>query len=416
MTALYRFATEAYHTGIAVAGRFGNERARKWTTGRDGQETPPKPTGKKRLWMHCASLGEWEQGRPVLEDLRKNLPEWEVVLTFFSPSGYDRAGQTELAEHVLYLPPDSPENATAWVRDLAPDLAIFVKYEFWYFHLQALHAAGVPTWLVAATFRPEQLFFKFYGSWYREMLQLFTGIITQTKRSKKLLVESTDYPGKRIWVAGDPRMDRTLALTQVPWADETLTQFCAGKPTIFAGSVWPHDLDVWKTAWPQIEEDWQVVFAPHQLQEEEINQMLDDFDGVRYTEVDDVDLTKENVLILDTIGMLSKAYRYGRVAYVGGAFRTGLHSTLEPMAYGLPTIFGPKHKKFPEAQTAVDAGGAFVVTDDEDLIDTLHHLNDNVTWEEAHRAQLEVGQANAGAGSRTADIILQVLAARKRVR
>lgn len=412
MTLLYRLITGAYYRGLALAASLGHERAAKWISGRHDQITPQKKSGTKRLWMHCASLGEWEQGRPVLEALSAELPEWETVLTFFSPSGYERCRDLKLVDHVLYLPKDAPDTAEKWVRELEPDLAVFVKYEFWYYHLRALTLARVPTWLVAASFRPSQLFFKPYGGWYREMLHAFSGIITQTMASRSLLVTYTNFPAKKITIAGDPRMDRTLALTDIPFEDPKIKEFCATGRTIIAGSVWPPDIAVWQAAWPSLEEtDWKIIFAPHQLHEPALQELQSEWDAVRYTKVSVDELSGQRVLILDTIGMLSKVYRYGSVAYIGGGFKTGLHNTLEPMAYGLPTLFGPKHKKFPEAAAAIAAGGAFSILDDEDLIDRLHQLSEPDAYGDASTAQHTLGKASAGAGKRTADIILQSLRA-----
>ncbi|OAV44862.1 3-deoxy-D-manno-octulosonic acid transferase [Lewinella sp. 4G2] len=410
MTPIYRLGTALYHRAIHLYGKLGNQQAAQWVAGREEQITPPKPSGKQRVWMHCASLGEWEQGRPVLDELQRRLPDWEFVLSFFSPSGYEKSKGLDLVDHVLYLPPDSPTNAEAWVRELAPDLALFVKYEFWFFHLQALHRSGVPTWLVAASFRPGQLFFKPYGGWYRRMLPFFTGIILQTEAARQLLNQAGKYPRKRTFVAGDPRMDRTRSLTTIPFSDPLIEAFCARRPTIIAGSVWPQDMAVWEEVWDQVSDHWNIIFAPHQLNEADLALTQVQWKGVRYTTATLKDVASNNVLILDTIGMLSKVYRYGRVAYVGGGFKTGLHNTLEPMAYGLPTIFGPNHEKFPEAAVAIAAGGAFSISDGEDLLNSLHTLQDEELWQEAHQAQMTTSELSAGAGRRTADIVLAGLA------
>ncbi len=191
---LYRLGTSAYFLAIRLAAKLGVGQAKTWVEGRKDQTVPRKRAGRKRIWLHCASLGEWEQGRPVLEALRKQRPEWEAVVSFFSPSGYERLRGTAVVDHVLYLPPDAPSAARDWLDQLQPDVAVFVKYEFWFYHLRALAGAGVPTFLVAAHFRPGQPFFKRYGSLHRKMLGFYTAIITQSAASVDLLNE-LNLPG-----------------------------------------------------------------------------------------------------------------------------------------------------------------------------------------------------------------------------
>ena len=353
--------------------------------------------------MHCASLGEFEQGRPVLEKLRETRPDWKVLLTFYSPSGYERCKNDALADHVAYLPADGPRRAAKWLAEVKPDLAIFVKYEFWFFHLRALHRAGVPTFLVAASFRETQSFFRPWGGWWRRMLGFFTAIIVQTENDKALLTGPGQIAEATITVAGDPRMDRTLQLAQTPFEDLLLKGFTEGPAVnIIAGSVWPEDVACWLKIWPDLPPDYRLILAPHQLHENEIRAWKKSFAALRYTEVSVDNVTGSRVLILDTIGILSRAYRYGNIAYVGGAFKTGLHNTLEPMAYGLPVIFGPRYHKFPEAITAVERGGAVSIGAAEDLLEALTHLNEN----KAGNAQRAFCRENAGAGLRTAEIIL----------
>ena len=409
MTPLYRLGTAAYHAGVRLAGLVGHERAAAWAKGRSAQTTPPKPPGKKRLWMHCASLGEWEQGRPVLDTLRRELPNWEVVISFYSPSGYERSQDVPGVDYALYLPEDTPGKAATWVKTLAPDLAIFVKYEFWFYHLRALRRAGVPTWLIAANFRSSQPFFRFYGGWHRRLLGLFTGIICQTYDSFQLLTQMGEYPEDQSFVGGDPRMDRTLALAQAPFDDPVVAAFAEGRTTIIAGSVWPEDMRVWRAVADDVRAGWAIVFAPHQLHEADLARARVQWGGARYTQTTPEEARREDVLILDTIGILSRAYRYGDVAYVGGAFKTGLHNTLEPMAYGLPTIFGPRYQKFPEATEALNGGGAFTVTTPRELEAVLNQLRDPQNYDRARKAQRDLARENSGSAVRTARIVLNTL-------
>lgn len=361
--------------------------------------------------MHCASLGEFEQGRPVLEALRHAHPDWRVLLTFFSPSGYERCKDTDAADHVAYLPPDGHRNARRWLATIQPELAIFVKYEFWYFHLRALHRAGIPTFLVAGSFRPGQLFFKPWGSWWRRMLGFFTAIAVQTDADQSLLTGPGQLPENRVVVTGDPRMDRTLQLAQAHFTDEIIASFTHKKniTTIIAGSVWPPDVAAWREVFPQLTDHFRLILAPHQLHEAEISEWTKAFGAVRYSTATTEDVTSSRVLILDTIGILSRAYRYGELAYIGGAFKTGLHNTLEPMAYGLPVIFGPKHHKFPEAAEAIRRGGAFSIDDAPQLLSRIRQLDDETTARQASEAQQGLAAANAGAGERTAAAVINRL-------
>lgn len=413
MTFLYRIAISAYHLAIRLAAVFGVERARQWRDGRSSPASatlPPhlrqRPKEEKLLWFHCASLGEFEQGRPVLEALREARPNWKVLLTFYSPSGYERLKDEPLADHVAYLPADGPRRAEKWLAEVRPDAAIFVKYEFWYFHLRALNRAGVPVFLVAASFRATQPFFRPWGGWWRRMLRFFSAIIVQTENDLKLLTGPGRLPPATITVAGDPRMDRTLQLARTPFTDPVLEAFSRPDSfTIIAGSVWPPDVNRWREIWDRLPHHYRLVLAPHQLHEEEIEAWRQAFGAVRYTRATVETAENAGVLLLDTIGILSRAYRYGDMAYVGGAFKTGLHNTLEPMAYGLPVVFGPRHHKFPEAGAAIARGGATSINSVEELFRAVCPTPDA----EAYRAQSELAAESAGAGQRTAEIILRRL-------
>ncbi len=420
MTGLYRVGTAAYHGMIALAARFGHRQARQWVQGR--QEAPSARQIREQIsnqfgtasppvvWVHAASLGEWEQGRPIVEVLRQHHPTWQFVLSFFSPSGYERCKDTDAVHHVTYLPPDGPKRAEEWMSDLRPSLAIFIKYEFWFFHLRALHRASVPTFLVAASFRPKQSFFRPAGDWWRAMLALFTGIITQTEQDRELLTGLGEYPAERAMVGGDPRMDRTLALAQAPFHDPIVEAFAAGGLTIVAGSVWIEDLVIWWPVWQRMPASVRLILAPHQLVEKELAQTQVQWKAERYTKTSADDVAGSRVLLLDTIGILSRVYRYGDLAYVGGGFRTGLHNTLEPLAYGLPTIFGPRHEKFPEAAAAIREGGAFSVGSDAELFAVLEQLQQAGPREVAAEAQRRLAQVSAGAAERTARQVMHWMA------
>jgi 3-deoxy-D-manno-octulosonic-acid transferase len=417
-TFLYYLAISAYHLAIRLAAVFGVQQAGLWVKGRQdpASSTLPlhlRPRQRKNplLWMHCASLGEWEQGRPVLEALRRELSGYTVLLTFFSPSGYVRCKDSEAADFVCYLPPDGPGCAHRWVEEVQPDVAIFVKYEFWFFHLRALHRANIPTFLVAASFRNSQPFFRPWGGWWRKMLRFFSAITVQTPNDQELLSTLGHYPNNNIVVAGDPRMDRTRQLAQTPFSDAILKAFTeAAEVTIIAGSVWPPDIDLWQAVWPKLPDNCRLLLAPHQLHKEEITAWVKSFNALRYTQTEVSTASTSRVMLLDTIGLLSRAYRYGDLAYIGGAFKTGLHNTLEPMAYGLPVLFGPKHHKFPEAGAAIQRGGGFAVQTPEELLHVLERLLVTNARTSASEAQQQLSDQLAGAGERTSSTIMKQIA------
>ena len=406
METLYRTGVGAYHLGLRAAARFGHARAGAWVAGRQRDVTEEimalHAAGRPILWLHVASLGEYEQGLPVLTALREARPDWACVLTFFSPSGYARRHDTPHAEVVTYLPADGPQAARTWQQVLRPRLAIFVKYDFWHYHLAALRAAGVPTFLVAGHFRAGQVFFKPYGSWWRRMLEAFHHLFVQTPGDARLL---NAYGITNVTVAGDPRVDRTAALADGPFEDTRLADFAAGHPVLFAGSVWPPDVKLLLAAWPRLRDRWRLVLAPHQLDEGELTDWQAAFGADRYTGPD----TGSDVLLLDTVGILSRAYRYGCVAYVGGAFGSGLHNTLEPLSYGLPVLFGPKYGRFPEAGRGVAAGGAFCVTTPDAVVAVLDELSSPEGYHRSREAQEAYRAAHSGAGARTAAAILRLL-------
>ena len=404
MAWLYRIGAGAYHLGIRMAAGLGNERAQQWTAGRNQDLSVPigalHAAGRPILWLHAASLGEFEQGRPVLELFREAHPDWAVVLTFFSPSGYQRCHTTELAEVVGYLPQDGAEQAADWMRLLRPRAAIFVKYEFWYFHLHALRRAGVPTLLIAGVFRDTQPFYRWYGEAWREMLDCFVHFGLQTEGDRRLLRQLGHHNAT---VTGDPRVDRTAGLAAAPFTEERLEAFRDGRPLLFAGSVWPADVEIIEGAWPMLRDRWQLVIAPHQMEEVQLRQWQIAFDAERYTEAP----RGGSVLLLDTIGILSRAYRYGSVAFIGGGYggSGGLHNTLEPMSYGLPVLFGPRHHKFTEAGEAVRRGGAFVIGSSHELALKLSELEQASYYHAASSAQRSYLTEHAGAARRTLALI-----------
>lgn len=325
------------------------------------------------IWIHCASLGEFEQGRPIIEALRPAFPNHKILLTFFSPSGYENKKDYSQADFIFYLPWDTPVNARRFVEITKPVLAIFIKYEFWYNYSQALKNRSIPLISASCILRPDQAFFKWYGSVFRKTLHNFHYFFTQNIETQELL-KKLNIPSI---VAGDTRFDRVHQITQAGAAIELAAQFKNNQKVLVAGSCWKDDMDVLS---PFINDHYQqlkFIIAPHEISEAFIAYIEKSISAktIRYSQakegVEDFD-----VLIIDNIGMLSRLYRYGEFAYVGGAFGEGLHNILEAACYGLPIFFGNKnYKKFQEATDLIMRGGAFEVSGYTELRQKYESLN-----------------------------------------
>ena len=314
------------------------------------------------VWFHAASVGEFEQARPLIERLRKEQPQRRIVLTFFSPSGYEMRKDYKLVDKVLYLPFATRKNAKLLLDVLQPSMAVFVKYEFWKPYLKGLHKRGIPTYLISAIFRPGQLFFKPWGKGYRKLLTYFDRLYVQDEASKNLL---SRYGIENVTVAGDTRFDRchtvakeTKRIMEMEWfvTPKALEQ---PKPVIVAGSTWPPDEALF-ARYMEEREGIKLVIVPHELTERHLQQIYQMFEGryVRWSEATKHSLATSRILVVDTMGVLSKLYKYATVAYVGGGFGVGIHNTVEPAVYGIPVLFGPNHGKFREAKGLIAAGAA----------------------------------------------------------
>ncbi|MCM1153166.1 MAG: 3-deoxy-D-manno-octulosonic acid transferase [Muribaculum sp.] len=350
-----------YSAGVAVAS-LRSDKARKFREGHrhvlDRLRKMIEPD-KAYLWVHAASLGEFEQGRPLMERYRRLFPEKRIILTFFSPSGYEVRKNYAGADIICYLPFDFPWSARRFVETVRPEMAIFVKYEFWRNYLNQLRAHGVPTYLVSGIFRPEQKFFRKSGSWYRAWLRNFTHIFVQDEGSRRLL-ESVGFDN--VTVAGDTRFDRVADIRDARKAIPELEAFRQDSPFVFmAGSSWPQDEQVY-APWVLNHKDVKCVIAPHEFDGRRIQDLKDMFRGeaVALSEVKEKGAvpTGKRVMIIDCFGLLSSAYAYADMAYVGGAFGAGLHNINEAAVYGIPVIFGPKYDKFLEAKELTTLGGA----------------------------------------------------------
>ena len=324
---------------------------------------------KKTIWMHAASLGEYEQGVPVLEEIRQCYPEHQIVLSFFSPSGYEVRKNTPLADTVVYLPIDSLRNAMQFIKVLKPSLALFVKYEVWPNYMTALQLAEIPSLLISAVFRPSQIYFKWYGGLMRNSLHKFSHIFVQDSGSLKLIKDS-GY--EHVSLAGDTRFDRVSRLSKhlesLPKEiQEILTAFTSSKPLFVGGSVWPEDVRVLGAALEKTAHSIKFVLAPHKVDKASVETLLKMLpiklqnQIVWLSKTKPQQASKASVLVLDSMGILNQIYPLAQMAYIGGGFKTGLHNTLEAAVYGIPLAIGPKYRKFKEAKDLVALGGIQVI-------------------------------------------------------
>jgi 3-deoxy-D-manno-octulosonic-acid transferase len=413
---LYNTAVRLYQAGIRIAAFF-YPKARLWIEGRRrwrhryGEASAHWAIAGFRprvVWIHAASLGEFEQGRPVAEAIRGQFPDWKIVLTFFSPSGYEVRKNYPHADLVCYLPADTCRNAADFLQIIRPDIAIFIKYEFWANYLFELKKREIPTLLVSALFRERQPFFRWYGGFWRDMLRCYTHIFVQNEPSAKLL---QNIGFQNISISGDTRVDRVLQLAGTAPENQTVAVFAQSATStglLIAGSTWPPDDNLLATAM-QSGCPLKLVVAPHDPSPQAVSRIETLFSGcgkvLRYSQATPTATGQASVLIIDNVGMLNTLYRYGKVAYIGGGFGKGIHNTLEPAAYGLPILFGPRYQKFEEARQFVAAGGAFPVEQAAELTKTLQQLSDPAVYNRASEAVSGYLTQNRGATTQVIDFI-----------
>ena len=370
MGLLYNLGVGIYEVGIRLAAH-KNPKARLWCEGRKGifDNIERRMAGVKGriVWLHAASLGEFEQGRPVIERIKELMPDAVVVLTFFSPSGYEIRKNYQGADHIFYLPSDRPSNVRRFLDAVRPDVAIFVKYEFWLNYLGELRRRNVPTYLISAIFRPSQIHFQPWGCIWRRALDSYNAIFVQNERSGELL-QRAGY--NRSIVAGDTRFDRVATIARAAKRIPIIEHFAMGKPLFVAGSTWGKDEELLIELINR-HPDTRFLIAPHEMDEARMQHLETHVHGgvVRYTRSDESsDFGNAQLMILDTIGLLSSAYSYARWAYIGGGFGVGIHNTLEAATFGLPIAFGPNYHKFLEACEMIECGAAQSVTSTKELL------------------------------------------------
>jgi 3-deoxy-D-manno-octulosonic-acid transferase len=361
-----------------------NKKAQLWIKGRKNWKSKYSQVFEKEtrpvLWMHCSSLGEFEQGLPLFEALKLRYPNHFFLVSFFSPSGYEIRKNHPVADYVCYLPMDSPKNAKEFIELVNPKIALFIKYEFWYYYLRQLHQKEIPTLLISAIFRKDQIFFKWYGQFYKNMLQFFNHIFLQDDRSKKIL--ASIGLSKKIYLSGDTRFDRVISIANAHTINDTIVHFCNNKNTIIAGSTWSEDdkcLHHYAIANPSI----QFIIAPHDIDKERIDECLQFYpNAILYSEYEaaianNLQINNYQTLVIDNMGMLSSLYQYATIAFIGGGFIVkGVHNTIEAAVYGVPIVFGPVYDKYLEAVELVEKEGAFAVAD---LIELEQVLNELIT-------------------------------------
>ena len=395
MQILYNISILVLRVGIGFAALF-NSKAKEWISGRKGQfKSLPDTKGSEVVWFHCASLGEFDQGLPLMQKLKSEKPSIFLLVTFFSPSGMKFFAKREHhADHVMYLPLDRTKNARRFMNHFKPTLAFFVKYEFWSNFIFEAKKSGAKIYNVSGIFRDDHRFFKWYGGFFRKTLKAFDSFFVQNEESKKLL-ESINM--KNVYITGDSRFDRVIDNKKNVAENPIIAAFKNNQPLLIIGSSWPADEKI-ILPWVNSQKG-KVLIAPHNVTKEHVNAILSSLSGsVCYTEADSSNVGDKKVLILDTIGQLANAYSYGTIAYVGGGFSGSLHNILEPAVFGLPVIFGPKHKRFPEAQNFIDLGIGFSVNTTESFSSIFTELT--TTLETVSKETVKFVEKNQGAANR----------------
>ena len=399
MKLIYSLGVVLYTALIYIASPF-SQKARKWTRGRrkwaarlEEYSKSDRPT----IWFHCASLGEFEQGRPLIEKLKERAPETRILLTFFSPSGFEIRKRYEKADLVLYLPPDTPGNARRFLRLARPERAIFIKYEFWYNYLEQLQKSEIPVYLVSGIFRKEQPFFRSYGRFFRKHLAGFRHFYIQDENSASLLKE---IGIDQYTVCGDTRFDRVHEISLKAADIEIIERFKCDEKLVVAGSSWPPDEGIIAGYINTNPDNLKWAIAPHEIDAASISRLesLINVPVIRYSEADKGDLTGSRVLIIDNIGLLSSVYRYASIAVIGGGFGKGIHNILEAATWGIPVMFGPNYKRFREAVNLIGHGGAWSFTTDYDFSTILDRfINEDNFLEKSGRSSLLFIRENLGA-------------------
>lgn len=393
----YRLGISLLGIGVKIHALI-NAKSKKFVEGRRNMfpqlEEKFKSVDQPVVWFHCASLGEFEQGRPVMEAFKKEHPDFFILLTFFSPSGYEVRKNYEMADYIGYMPLDTAENAKRFVEITNPKMAFFVKYEFWHYHLKALSEADCWVYSISAIFRSNQRFFRFYGGFHRNILKQFDHIFVQNKTVASLLKGINLH---NVSVSGDTRFDRVKSITNSVKPQEMFAEFSQDQLVLIGGSTWEPDVKVF-APFLQQNSEWKAIIAPHDISESnlKLHEEVLKIPTSRFSEIKSVAKAETRVILIDNIGMLSSLYQYGEIAFIGGAYGDGLHNTLEAACFGLPVFFGnKKYRKFQEALDLLDHKAAFKVANAQEFLSIMN--SDDFKIEESSQKALEYVSQNIGA-------------------
>ncbi len=405
MSILYSLSIFLYTILIRLAAVF-NPQARAFIKGRKKQfKRMRKAVGPhdEIIWFHCASLGEFEQGRPVIEAFRKTFPHYKILLTFFSPSGYELRKDYPLADYVFYLPMDKKRNVNQFLGIFRPQLAIFIKYEFWFNYLEGLNKNKIPVFLVSGIFRKNQHFFQFYGKWFRRQLQKISWFFVQNQTSSDLLDSIQIYHHE---ISGDTRFDRVMQIKKTAGKLPKVVEFKQTQKLLIAGSTWPPDEEILFRFLKAKNQNIKLIIAPHKIDDGHIKTIENQFKAfhpVLYSRASESKLKQAGVMIIDQMGLLSAMYQYAELAYVGGGFGVGIHNLLEAAVYGIPVIFGPNYQRFQEAHDLLASHGGFSIQTADEFIDICSRL---LNTPDLYKASCKAAETYVTDNAGATDIVL----------
>ena len=400
MNILYSLAIRLYSAGIALASFFGNKKARLWWKGRKNQWENLKSINKddEWIWFHVSSLGEFEQGLPVIEGLKQKFPERKILLTFFSPSGYEPRKNFHLADKVAYMPSDTLHNAKKLAKNFNIKAAFFVKYDFWFNYMKVLHDNDIPLYYISTLLHKNHYFFKFYSSWFRKQLRNVTHYFVQNDETASLL---RSIGIDEVTITGDTRFDRVYDIARQSQSFPEIEDFIGDRQCIIAGSSWPTDERFLLPFVERMPDNYCMIVAPHDISDSHIKQITSQLDNYQlYSQQSTADSQQPTakVLVINTIGILKKIYKYARFAYVGGGFMSSIHNTQEALVFGCPVVIGPKYHRFVEAVDLVKLGGMFSVNNQQELDDIFSRLmNDEAFYQQASGKCNDYVQLSVGA-------------------
>lgn len=399
MRFLYSIAIRCYSGLISLASACGNRKAQLWSKGRVGQWDKLKSDNAEEwIWFHVSSLGEFEQGLPLMESIKEKFPSYKLLLTFFSPSGYEPRKNFQLADMVAYMPSDTIANAKRLVNNFNIKAAFFVKYDFWFNYMKVLHDNDIPLYYISALLHKNHYFFKFYSSWFRKQLRNVTHYFVQNAETARLL-ESIGIDS--VTITGDTRFDRVFDIARQSQTFPEIEDFIGDRQCIIAGSSWPTDERYLLPFVESMPDNYCMIVAPHDIAESHIKQIVSQLDNYQlYSQlpIANSQKTPAKVLVINTIGILKKIYKYARFAYVGGGFMSSIHNTQEALVFGCPVVIGPKYHRFVEAVDLVKSGGMFSVNNQQELDDIFSRLmNDDAFYQQASRICDDYVQLSVGA-------------------